>query len=745
MYKTIVSLILLLMVSLPMGGFLTGCQGHSASSPATETSEQTPRPTFHDPPLRMVGGEEEKGLCSWLIDLVLDGLKEGVTVNIADNTTGRLLDYIENDSGDPEAAAAFDAIYSQLTQIQAQLSNVENQINSLIGIIALDQDILTNQINGIDLSGYSDPITNAFNTDPTGKGNGNSNGYMYLAATASNLDTSNTAAVNQLKNQVSAFYSNNSVTTLTSANNGIYRMICPPPTLLTEPIFKSYARFIAQSANTGQSDAAMQSYKLLEQLFSQILTYQLQAMIMISELDNYNDPSGDTAQIDLKSFQNMLVDEAAQFQAAVNYLMINLVDYRSSANFNNESGYMHTSGLAPDDVYTMVFARSRFFTAQLLNSFQKDAGLHGAIVTPLYNSPGPNTTPAAVVPVTIKFSGYTTTSKGRSFTGYSSVTRTVSPTKIAGRYPYTKWDITGTNQTSSKSSVDNHWAFYEFSADHNLPAGRYAVTLVDAGDQNAPWYHTETDLGTISVLYYDPKNPKSAGTPAPTPANTFKFGSGSARWNWGFNRMSLSPTAAWTVPAKVQNYYYTYLEDQGADSMLVNPSILKNLPKGSYSYFPNYAQESSSTDPLTTFSIGMTPIKTYYPEFIYALQFPFIIDNTALPGGAVPSTTPVATIYYNNSATVVSKNMFVNFDYNLLDSVKKTTVNIATYSYNNNGNVDKTVVSQDVFSKPITLNNAYDMVIQAGLFDYWSYNKGSGNVTMKWDMQVIYTNTLPLP
>jgi hypothetical protein len=345
--------------------------------------------------------------------------------------------------------------------------------------------------------------------------------------------------------------------------------------------------------------------------------------------------------------------------------------------------------------------------------------------------------------VTIKFAGYTTSSTGRSFAGYSTVTKTVSPTNIPGRFPYANWTINGTSQSTSQSSVDNNWSFYEFSADHDLPAGRYAITLVDNNNSNLPWYHTVTDLGTVSVLYYDPSNPGSGGTLAPTATNTFKFGSCSGRWNWGYNRISLSPTAAWVVLPKIKSFYPQY-DGNGKQN---NPYIFSQTifnPTNNFSYYPYYPRESASANPLNTLSIVF--LSSPAGSGGYQINFPFNVDNTSLPAGTTASVTPDATIYYNNTASVVANNMLVNFDYKLYDAVAQTTANMADYADTSNGNLNLTVLKQGV-STSLKANNVYDVVVDAGLFGYNTDNSHHGNatITLNWDMQIVYTNTLPLP
>jgi len=212
---------------------------------------------------------------------------------------------------------------------------------------------------------------------------------------------------------------------------------------------------------------------------------------------------------------------------------------------------MNTVGLVHDDSYIMVLARSRFFCAQVINSFEDTFGLYGAIVTPYDYTTG---TGKPVTSLTLKFSGPVT------------FTTTVNAQNIVSQFPYTKWHRDA--MLVAHASPDQNWSFYDFSSfnngisgnyiDPNIPGGTYDVSIVDNGDKNTPWFHTDTTLGRVTVKYYDPNNPTpDTATTSPTDTNTVKFGCFSGRWNWGFNSLSSVYGRGWMKPSKNEVPYVT--------------------------------------------------------------------------------------------------------------------------------------------------------------------------------------------
>jgi len=357
--------------------------------------------------------------------------------------------------------------------------------------------------------------------------------------------------------------------------SNIHNLLCPLPGEATKGVLKDYTiREILTNNNPNLFDPnnAMESYLLLETFFAQILNYQTKGCIMVIEINHYKDPNDLLGQSDYylnEAYKQMLTDEVNEYLRTVNYLVVNLIDHRNSNNFTTHSPNMFTTGLVHDDIYLMVLARARFFCAQVMSSYGDTSGLYGTIITPYYynaDSTNPETS------LTLQFSGPAT------------VTKTIKAQNIIGQYPYTRWykDVA----SRIHCCPDNKWSCYDFSGDTNLsyvsldpdlPGGNYQVSLVDNGNQNSPWYHSLTDLGHVSIKYYDPQNPDpGTATLSPTEQNTFKFGYFASRWYWGYNKISLSPLSDWVVPDK-HDVYYNNLANHSYTENEKNPTFHGNL------------------------------------------------------------------------------------------------------------------------------------------------------------------------
>ena len=801
MYKKMSSSLFFLLLSLAIAMLFTGCSRHSDNTAAPKPAANVSKP-FNDPMLQMVGEEEPQSLTSWLIKEVMDGLSEGITSFIGDNTTGRVLNGISGHTDDSGSNAQFQQMTAQLDSIQSQVVNISNQIANLSAQIGLNQAALVTQIAALPLNASANIITSMFNTNaaastygytpPVGNPDaayGDSDGYMYFANKARNLTpvakgatgfSTYSTALSSLKAQAQVFYSTKPILPITINLNNIYKVVCPAPGG-TPPVLETYASLIIQSTpastidpDTGiaYTDAkkAMNGYKLLEQFFAQIISYQIQGNIIRTELRNY---TGDTsnAQTDLSTFQGYLSDEVKRFEAAVNFLMINMVDYRNSANYTNDSAAMHTRGLVQDDVYNMVYARSRFFCAQLLSGNVLSSptppavmpvtqsplasppinGLHGSIVVPnLYAYQGTSTSPTTPGTITLKFTSYSSSQLG--FKNYSTTRPALQPAATAGQFPYTAWNYGDTTQPAH-CYPDNNWLFYEFSAPDDFPAGKYRITLVDNGNNGFPWYHTETDFGKVSVLYYDPQNPaQGTGTISPSATNTFKFGSFSGRWNWGYNMMSLAP---WTVPSTASLSAYYGIVPNPFSTTFCGVSTQADGSKSwlcpnSYSademaiYLDSFFYPQTG-DLANKFGMSIPSFTSYDEDEVwYTKNFPF---TASIPPGLNLATN----VYYNITGTVNSSNFKVDYAYALNNT---STSSASAFSGNYSDSTFKNIVNFQISqtgsldsSKLISDGDKCNISASAELNSNYLFGGGnrSGSIVLNSDMQVVYTNLYPLP
>jgi len=136
---------------------LTGCGDNGTTpllpdtlpTPVTPYSSTVPMP---DIPLSLEAEAESKSLFSIGIDIIMDGLKEGIVVNIGDNTTGRVLDTIGNKIGfgseqeKRELAEMLKEMDEKMDMMIEQLNSISNQINGLSIKLTLSENTIENYI-----------------------------------------------------------------------------------------------------------------------------------------------------------------------------------------------------------------------------------------------------------------------------------------------------------------------------------------------------------------------------------------------------------------------------------------------------------------------------------------------------------------------------------------------------------------------------------------------------------------------
>ena len=722
-------LVLLLLIFLLAAGCGDDAVKGINPQPFPTTGPDTVVP-FHDPPLQIirtgeragrdiiVGAEEEGGgLFSALTGFITEGLKEGIIDWIGANTTGRILDIIGNKIGLPGSDDDLDEMNTKMDAIQNQLTDIQTQFTSLQNELSITQVRLENYISNTSLNNYITEISARFDTT-------DDSGLIYFSQMGSQLDPNSpdyASTISTLQPLVANYVSKNTGV-LEKDVQGIHDAICPGSASPLNGVLKDYANNIilnppTPNKNLTDPNNAMAAYLLLETYFSQILNYQTKACIIITEINNYKDPNG-VAQLASSylngTYKTLLRDEVIQYQQTVNYLLVNMSDFRTDPNmYINDTAYT-PYGIARDNTHLMLLARSRFFCAQVLKAFENDFGLYGAIVTPYDYSPGTNT---PVSQITLQFSGPVT------------FTTTVNAQNMAGRFPYTKWDSAG------HASPDNNWSLYDFSTIHNpntgnyfdpnIPGGTYNVTLVDNGNTDNPWRHHQTGLGQVTIKYYDPNNPNPlTATTSPTQTNTMKFGCFSGRWNWGFSRINSSYMSTWVLPS--QNSLFLPSYPYGGWLYRPNPT-LDNLGSG-YSYSP----AATTGGPVNQLSIVMPQNSSNDKIMAYTIQLPVVAE---------PVTGASARLYYTNNVTA---------SYSASEAKAYTML---SYYINLN---DSTYMAQhkDISNHTITLNEpshgtlditqgtSYNIGINACLYcQAWYSCTSSGNISMSWYMQIVYDNT----
>ena len=332
------------------------------------------------------------------------------------------------------------------------------------------------------------------------------------------------------------------------------------------------------------SDRALNVYLMLEKVFSQLLAYQFQGAIIIANANNYQTPGNyyNSNNYLTGDFEHYIRQECAEFLAQVQWLAVNMRDYRDKSSYATDMNYT-AQGLAPDPVYTNMLARSRFFCAQVLQhfttnrdngGFTADNGVKYPPDTTYYNNKPHNDElyryefglyGAIVVPYNYTFDHANKKSMPVTLELYDSNNALVATVnsqpgdpfsrQIKGRFPNTAWN---TNTKGVLSATEDHqWLFYDFDfsnakdstgAKIKISAGTYSIKFQENGTNavgaKGPWVHTSTNLGTLKVLYFEPQNPDKGQINADT-THTVLFGYFSLYWPWGFQVFSASPASSW--------------------------------------------------------------------------------------------------------------------------------------------------------------------------------------------------------
>ena len=723
----------------------TGC-GDSETNilPSYTPAPSSPSGPMPDVPLDILPETgEPKSLFSRGIDIILEGLKDGITSAIGENTTGRVLDILGNKIGfgvgreNEELAETLKEINEKMDMILDDLDLINNKLDTLSAQLTLEENDLKNYITNTALNQDISDIEAAFSTT-------DNTGFIYYVKVGEQIDPNvdpDSPDMITLKNNMKTDFIDKQDGPLQAKVQRIHDYMCPNVGILGG-VLKDYADNVilkSNSQNVSEPNNVMESYLLLETYFSQILNYQTRACIMIMEIKNYKDPDGKLQYASAYlngTYKPLLREEIIQYLQTVNYLVVNLCDYRDIDNYKNNCPDMYLTGLSHDSLYLMVLARARFFSAQLMTSLEDDFGLYGTIVTPYDYSPGTNT------PVT---------SLTLNFTGPANFTSTVSAQNIPGRFPYTRWYKD--DDSLIHCSPDNNWSYYDFSTfrnpnisgdyfDPSIPAGTYEVTLADNG-QNSPWYHTKTDLGAVTVKYYDPNNPDpDSATLTPTETNTLKFGYFSARWNWGYNKISLSHMSDWEVPSKHDVYF------NSSKKNLANPTF--DALTGHF-YFP---KEGTDILPVNILDISGTAGNPsgVYSAAAYKMTFPLIVD--AAPGDASAAS---AKIYYYNTANVSYNGGIMNLPsqkalssaycyYKLADTDKNKEETICEYFNKDDNYINQpSLIFEGVSDIDLYAGNKSELSIDAGVTciddELYSMAIFDGSVKTLWNMNIIYSNT----
>jgi len=397
---------------------------------------------------------------------------------------------------------------------------------------------------------------------------------------------------------------------------GIHDAICP--NMPMDGCLIDYTNYLILNPNTNMNNQEvlkeqniMNTYMLLENYFSTVINYQIQGLVVLANAMNYLDTTGSTTQLYInQTFSALLADECNAYLNAVNYMIINLFDYRQQAHYVSDMQY-RDFGIVPDTSFYNVLGRARFVCSllQQASDINPDA-LCGSILTPFHYTDGTVNPPLAIDAT------YTGPTNGNMHATASTSQGFLST------FPYTRWTVTSSDQTLWTASPDNHYnCYYPAANAGSIKGGQYSILITDQGNPSFPWCHEKPITGKVTVKYYNPRHPDpTKATLAPTDSNTMPFGFFSSRWTWGFQRLSMGPRSSVYVPRQYQQF----------DDMLPNPYFqLTALPKDSVYLTP---REGTTTPPFMHYITFSDPNQQKYHEYQFLYGILMGAEYTPPPG-----------------------------------------------------------------------------------------------------------------
>ncbi|MBK6962803.1 MAG: hypothetical protein IPH20_02440 [Bacteroidales bacterium] len=441
--------------------------------------------------------------------------------------------------------AKFDEIEDQLDDIQDQIEVLNSTIEHLADEMNIDFAKLSSYIS-------STALNEQIAFVQTAMGGGTYNQLMFYPNVAARYQADSTNIQNQLDMKdlklhahgfASNIYNDMSPASMTNVINNMNQLLCPTVGS-GDNALTGYAKTILDECKgrVNDSDTAMQVYLMLESYFLKVVNYQFQAATVMVNACNMLDNDGQhgyAATFWDSEMGRIIPEEVDVFLSTVDYLVVNLSEYRNEDRFVNDMQYV-SYGIAPDNMFFHVLARSRFLANMLYEaSGNPRPVICGSVMVPhIYNVDASRSDMQD--PVTVNIGSSTITSEA---------------TKYATMIPYTYWD---TDQTCHP---DNNWDFYNFgtSASDTTWACTPQTIQIVSNSSTSPWPHSLDISWAITPLYYNPSDPTQTSTTR-TAECSFQFAYFYTNWQWGY--MLLSNTSKMNkLPSPFDlKHYHKYFE-----------------------------------------------------------------------------------------------------------------------------------------------------------------------------------------
>ncbi|MEI6884535.1 MAG: hypothetical protein WCO02_08610 [Bacteroidota bacterium] len=536
-------LVLVMMVAVSIS-----CKKKADDTP-TPTPTPTPKPTppatpnvFSYRPLHIKNAYEKSNNISFpvhLTRLIGKGLVGGEDPEVPNpfKKIGKNLwdvhDYLHTEH-------EFKTIDQGLNELQGQIAQLSAQLTAMGKYLSYEISNLQTYFTTANLTTQIGLIQDAWSSG------GPPNNFMFFSDAASNWesDSTNPTYIAQMQyaqqNTLQfALNCNNTGQTLymPPVINAIKNLIVPPLGTVSDNALMGYVSTLVQGMPGKITDTAqaMAAYAMLESYFLTVYNYQTQAVTVYINALNVIDSTGAiglAANYWNQTFVGEITQEVQGFLQAVDFMITNLSDYRTSDRFQSDMYYANT-GLAPDQIWLHVAARSQF-VANLITSGlgYSYPVMCGYVLTP-WNYTNGNS--PIINQLTLNF-----TNNGSTFT------RTANANKYQSQIPYTYWVSGGT----ANCGADNNWNVYRIGqldtadggwvSNQNIP-----VIIPDNGNMYSPWTHYAPIQGNVKTMFYNPQDPEAPPTGSWTSTNSVQFGYFSVNWQWGYLYMSNLQQSNW--------------------------------------------------------------------------------------------------------------------------------------------------------------------------------------------------------
>jgi len=508
----------------------------------------------------------------------------------------------------------------------------------------------------------------------------------------------------------------------------------------TSTALYNYTRLVilAVGANTAQyadSSSMMNLYKLVENYFLQVVNCEFQAAACYMNAANAIDTNGYEAKSYYTGqFSQIINAEVQEFLKNVDYLTINLGEYRDSTRFNYDMQFA-SAGIAPDITNYNVLARAQFVANLLCDAVGIPTSvICGHILVPkLYEGNNWSTTPPQIQIVV-----------------GGSILLSSSDTTMESQMPYTYWSLNGSNNSQCTCTPDNNWNLYRFLSGNNaFPATKTQIILGNLENQGSPWLHYVQIQGYVTPLYYNPQNPNQTST-TPTTTCTFEFAYFSATWQWGYlylTNSSIVDGSGWVKTGP--KYCFNFQPFNTTVSGLAQTVPFVATTSGSYNNLKIIPGISSFTYPNNTagtmsFSGSTTFTKNYY--IVADNYWNTVTTASSFPNNLTLNAWAAYTGYYSMGNSV-GADLTVNIGTNLLVDFTGEwgCVGSDVVGQNYHNKVGQTISGWGKSKSLLAAGTTYKPGVQ---YYYQTYNLPdvtTAGITLTTACQFVFNGYYPLP